>query len=276
MQSWADCITGTLESSYWKRQAPAAKSRDAPASNQQRKLPACHSDGRTNDKIVIVRGALELIDGHALDPVYAARSENMLLLSDDLRYRQVAHAVAEVPGIWLQAALSSALSAGIANREQVLRAYVGLAARRHDHLRLDAGTLLDIYNLAADDGLREFDAVTDFIGSQTADMRSHTMVAYHFLSALWRVRKGDLRSQRATGLILTKLLRFRSADWHVWLGLLMLGTEIEIDQYIERWLGGHFLPTRPVVDAAGAWRAKFRRRRFGPVSALALMVAGAV
>src|ERR1035437_5684461 len=65
MQSWADCITGTLESSYWKRQAPAAKSRDAPASNQQRKLPACHSDGRTNDKIVIVRGALELIDDNA-------------------------------------------------------------------------------------------------------------------------------------------------------------------------------------------------------------------
>jgi hypothetical protein len=56
----------------------------------------------------------------------------------------------------------------------------------------------------------------------------------------------------------------------------MLGSDIEIVRYIERWLGGHFLPTRPVVDAAGAWRAKFRRRRLGPVSMLALMVAGAV
>ena len=77
-------------------------------------------------------------------------------------------------------------------------------------------------------------------------------------------------------MIISKLLRFRSADWHVWLGLLSLGTTIEIDGYIERWLRGHFLPTGPVVDAVRVWRVKLRRRRFGPVSALALQVAGAI
>jgi cellulose synthase operon protein C len=226
-----------------------------------------------NDLPELALKILDLIDGHALDPIYAARSEDMLLLSDDLRYRQVAHAIAEVPGIWLQAALSSALAGGVANRERVLQAYIGLAVRRHDHLRLDAGILLDIYNLTADDELRNFDAITDFIGSPSADIRSHTLVVYHFLSALWRAAKGNLRSQKATGMILGKLLRFRTADWHVWLGLLMLGTDIEIDQYIERWLRGHFLPAGLVVDVVRAWRAKFRRRRFGPISVLALLIA---
>ena len=181
---------------------------------------------------------MELIDTHALPPIYAARSDNMLLLSDDLRYRQLAHAIAEVPGIWLQAALASASAEGAADRERVARG-CALAARRHDHLRLNANILLDIYRLVGAD-LREFDTVTDFIGSQTADMRSHTLVVYHFLAGLWLDSKGDLRSQRATGMILDKLLRFRTANWYIWLGLLMLGTKMEIGLYIAAWLRATF------------------------------------
>ena len=229
-----------------------------------------------NDLSELALKILDLIDAHTLDPVYTARSENMLLLSDDLRYRQVANVVAEVPGIWLQTVLTAAHAAGAVNRDRTLQAYVGLAARRHDHLRLDAGILLDIYKLSEDDELRNFEVITEFIGSQNADMRSHTLVVYHFLSALWRAAKGDPKSQKATSMIISKLLRFRSADWHVWLGLLSLGTSIEIDEYVERWLRGHFLPTGPMVDAVRAWRVKLRRRRFGPVSALALLVAGAI
>ena len=225
-----------------------------------------------NDLPELAVKILELIDAHALDPIYAARSDNMLLLSDDLRYRQLAHAVAEVPGIWLQAALASASAEGATDRERVARAYVALAAHRHDHLRLDASILLDVYRFANSD-FREFDAVTDFIGPQTADMRSHTMVVYHFLSGLWLNSKGDLRSRRATGMILGKLLRFRTADWYIWLGLLMLGTEMEIDLYIAAWLPGHFLPEEPVAEAMQLWRIRFRRRRFGAVSPLALLVA---
>jgi cellulose synthase operon protein C len=183
----------------------------------------------------------------------------MVLLSDDLRYRQVGFGLAELPGTWLQAALASSVGAGVVGRERAAKAYVALAAHKHDHLRLDAGVLLDIYR-SADAELRELNVVTDFIGSQTADMRSHTLVVYHFVSGLWSESKGDLRSQRATGMILSKLLRFRSSDWFVWAGMLLLGTNRTIDQYITAWLRGHFLPDEPVAEAMRRWRGAQRHR----------------
>ena len=103
-------------------------------------------------------------------------------------------------------------------------------------------------------------------------MRSHTLVVYHFLAGLWLDSKGDLRSQRATGMILDKLLRFRTADWYIWLGLLMLGTKMEIGLYIAAWLRAHFLPEEPLAEATHLWRIRFRRRRFGAVSWLALLI----
>ena len=74
----------------------------------------------------------------------------MILLSDDLRYREVGRVVADVRGLWLQALLASALAAGAAERSRVTKAYVYLASRQHAHIRLDAGILRDVYDGCAD------------------------------------------------------------------------------------------------------------------------------
>jgi hypothetical protein len=79
--------------------------------------------------------------------------------------------------------------------------------------------LMGILGLSGD-GLSEFDAATDYIGSTDADMASHVKVVAGFLLLLWTTANPDLKAQFATGRILEKLLRFRPADWALWLGLL--------------------------------------------------------
>lgn len=231
-----------------------------------------------NDLPELALKIFELFGDHILDPIYVAHSEKMILLSDDLRYRDVARAVADVGGLWLQAALATALGSGAAERARVIKAYIHLAARKHDHVRLDSEILRDVYEACTDTQLREFDVITDFIGVEKADMYSHTMVTGRFLSDLWKASNGDLKSQAATGIIISKLVRFRSEDWAIWLALLMHGTTSAVVSYLERWLFGHFIPAQPVVAAYRAWQAKFRRirRTIGQVSAEAMRIAGAI
>ena len=93
---------------------------------------------------------LKLMDEHALDPIYLALAEAVPLLSDDMRYRNVATVVALSDGLWLQAALLAALRASVAERTRVYRAFVELAARKHRHMALDTAPLRGIYDLSGD------------------------------------------------------------------------------------------------------------------------------
>jgi tetratricopeptide (TPR) repeat protein len=191
---------------------------------------------------------LELVGPNSLDPVHLARRQDMTLLSDDLRYREVGMLAAGVGGVWLQVVLAAALAAGIVERAAVTRAYVGLAASKHGHLRLDAVILRDVFDGCPDDDLRAFGTVIDFIGGPHAHMRSHTMVVARFLSHVWNRRFCPLKIRAATGMILTMLLRARTADWFVWLALLLrLVVDNDFHHYVSNWLKGHFLPEKPVV-----------------------------
>ena len=232
-----------------------------------------------NDLSDLALQILNLFGGHSLDSVYLARSEKMILLSDDLRYREIARMDVRVPGLWLQTALSAALQANAVERPKVTEAYVRLAARRHDHVRLDSRTLRDVYDRCGDSDLREFDVITDFIGGRQADMRSHTMVTGQFLAGLWNEPVIVLKAKAATGLLLNKLLRHRQREWFVWLALLLFISGNAFVRYVEDWLKGHFLPTRPVIEAYRAWEPQIAGRQShiaDHASAIALHVAGAV
>jgi cellulose synthase operon protein C len=233
-----------------------------------------------NDLSDLALRIFETFGNRVLDAVYAARSEGMVLLSDDMRYRDVARVVAEIRGLWLQPVLTAASTAGAADRTRVVMACVHLAARRHDHVRLDAAVLRDVYALSDEAKLREFDVITDYIGVEKADMQSHSAVTGQFLWELWASSNGDMKSQRATGMILGKLLRHRPRDWAAWLALVVHFNGREATAYIESWLKGHFLPVEPVVHFYRYWGKRFRlaseARRSGTASVIAMRVAGVI
>lgn len=185
-----------------------------------------------------------------LDAIHLARHQRMILLSDDLHYREMAFMIASVPGVWLQAMLAVALADGIAERTAVTRAYVGLAARKHDHLYLEAGTLRDVFDDCPDAALAAFGVILDFIGGPRADMQAHAIVAAQFLRGVWNRAPYALKVKAATGMILTTLLRWRTADWFVWVASLCRHVREEaFHRYVRDWLKGHLLPEEPVSDA---------------------------
>jgi predicted nucleic acid-binding protein len=205
---------------------------------------------------------LKLIGAHALDPIYLAMSEVVPLVSDDMHYRQVAAAVGLSEALWLQPVLIAALRAGVAERARVYRAYVQLAARKHRHVTLDPAALRGVFDLSGDK-LAEFDAVTEYIGSPDADMVAHVKVTAALLIDLWGVNDLDLKSQAATGLIISKLIRFRQDSWAKWLALLIavIRGNRPLLAYIGAWLTGHFLPLAPVNDASQRWTRAQQRDR---------------
>jgi hypothetical protein len=179
----------------------------------------------------------------------------------------------------LQAALNEAFKAGVIERPNVVKAYVRLAARRHDHLRLDAVILRDAYDRCSDTNLTEFEVLTHFIGGKHADMRSHTMVAGQFLAGLWKQNVVSLKVQAATGMLLKKLLRSRKEDWFVWLALVLFVGGNAFVRYVADWLRGHFLPPGVVLEAYRHWEtqiARPRTRLADHVSATALHIGGAI
>jgi tetratricopeptide (TPR) repeat protein len=233
-----------------------------------------------NDLSDLALKIFEMFGNQILDAIYAARSEQVILLSDDMRYRVLARVVADIGGLWLQPVLDVAATAGGADRTRVVMAYVQLAARRHDHIRLNAVVLRDVYAISDETKLKEFDVITHYIGMENADMQSHTIVAGQFLWDLWARSNADMKSQRATGMILSKLLRHRPRDWAAWLALVVHFNGNKAAAYIESWLKGHFLPVEPVIHHYRYWREHFRlgskTRRSGAASVIAMRLAGGI
>jgi cellulose synthase operon protein C len=216
---------------------------------------------------------------HLLDPMFIAKSHKTILLSDDLRYRQLALEINGTGGLWLQAVLACVLGGKVVERKRGIDAYVHLAARRHSHINLNADILREVYEGCADEDLRDFDVITEFIGNKNAEMNSHSMVTARLLAGLWATFRGDLKCQRATGIIVGKLIRFRTQDWGFWFASLFFGSDQALDRYLETWLRGYFLPVASVAAGFHQWRgfiARAQPRSFGPISTLALKKGGSI
>ena len=76
-----------------------------------------------------------------LDAAFLAARSDALLLSDDMRFRQLAAEAAGTAGAWLQAALLAATEARQLAASEYAKAVVGLARNAHDHVVLN-GPLL--------------------------------------------------------------------------------------------------------------------------------------
>lgn len=186
---------------------------------------------------------------HVLDAANLVRAEH-LLVSEDMHYRRFAEVACAAKGVWLQAIFSFAYETGMIDTRRYVDFVVKLAWRRHGHLALNADTMLAVLRWDADEGLANFKAVSNFIGTKSAELRSHIIVSIEFLNRLWHESdRFDLRCMQATSAILDRIIRFRMADWALVLALLKRGCSPIVQQYIDGWIVGHFLSANAVADA---------------------------
>ena len=153
-------------------------------------------------------------------------------------------------GLGLHPVFSLAHEIGAIDARRYVDLVVKLAWRRHGHLALNVATMLSALRGDVENGLENFRAVANFIGTRNAELRSHIDVTTAFLDQLWRASdRFDLRCKQATSALLERIIRFRSKDWALVLAFLKRGSAAAVRQYIDGWIVGRFLPAGEVAAA---------------------------
>jgi hypothetical protein len=131
------------------------------------------------------KALLGVVQHGFLDPVYISVAEDLLLVSEDLHYRNLSRQLHGRHGVWLQVVLMVALDTGRIEPTAYAHAVSELAIQRHDYITLSAATLVAIAVEEQNDSMNRFKAAASFIGTETADFESHQRVSWELLQAIW-------------------------------------------------------------------------------------------
>ncbi|TAX29817.1 tetratricopeptide repeat protein [Rhizobium leguminosarum] len=209
---------------------------------------------------------MERLHGGALDPIFVAREHEMLLISDDKRYRIWA-ASQQVPGAWLQIALMVAVDEGAITLERYALLSADLASMRHGPVSFNASVVNSVVRQSTPDTQHRLFAIARCLGVEKADMQSHLNVLDDTLKLLWSEPTVTSTAMRATGLLLQNVIRFRPhmqrailARAHRTLSQFWGGSG-----YVPAWQKGHFIPdyVAPAIanDPPGKRGGKRARRK---------------
>jgi len=183
-----------------------------------------------------------------IDPILLARSQNCILLSDELNLREFAAQFGADRGAWLQIVLRKLAANQLITDELYAIATARLAVARHGHISLDAQMLISILTSQNNLADQYFESAIHYIGGPKAEMISHINVAQVFMLMVWDTPLPNWKKGRAIGLALTGLIKGRT-DWLTILHVL----ESNIRQlarsgpraghayeYLVGWIRGHF------------------------------------
>lgn len=266
------------------RQEITDADRDAQVANLTRIRDALVADVEIREVLVpddISRDADQMLrraGSHFLDAAFLAAEANAILLSDDMRYRQLCSTVVGVRTLWLQASLLAALEDSSTSPVTYASAVVGLSAHRHGHVAL-TGAVLYIIAREDDDGLPKLRRALTRLAGPTAEMTSHIVVLRDFLRLLWLLDHDLplLKMKAATGLALSATLAHRKADANAVLQSVawQMPRTRPAKLYLNAWLRGHFITlygsgaierpagslTAPDTEERGSKGRGARRRR---------------
>ncbi len=205
-------------------------------------------DGSDDTRLEEVMGAFAA--RKVFDPINLARGEGLILVSEDLNLRQFAAQQQVIGGAWLQVVLHVLAADGAIPEREYLIAVGVLGAMRHEHLWLDARTIVGILTLDDPRSFALFEAAICFMGGRKAEMRSHLVVTLEMMRAIWVAELPDWQKGRAIGRLLEQIVRSRPNDWKAALHFLdgeLRNMASRGDQlarraydYLVDWIIGHF------------------------------------
>lgn len=193
------------------------------------------------------------------DPIKLARSEGLIILSEDLNLRQYAAQHGVKGGAWLQVALNVLAADNQITEDEYLVAVGVLGAMRHDHLWLDGQTMLRMLTLEDPRAFALFESAIQFMGGRNAEMFSHIGVTLDMMRGVWLIKLPDWQKGRAVGRVVDQLVRSRPNDWKAVLHVL----DAELEKYVRRgdqlarrardyladWIMGHFYDLEEIRSA---------------------------
>ena len=201
-----------------------------------------------------------------LDAAFLAVQTGAILLSDDMRYRDMAGAAVECDATWIQSALFAACEARQLPVEDYARIVIGLAEHVHSHVALN-GSLLYLIARQDTDDFPRLRAALRFLSLSNIEMRSLQVVFHHFLGLLWPPDKTLplLKTQAATGLGLEAYLTNRKEAWPPLLNDVISSCKNpELSEYLAGWLRGHFITKEDLAVAVETTNGAQRKRPCRP------------
>lgn len=225
-----------------------------------------------DDVPVTVSKALAMAGSRFFDAGFLAQEHGAVLLSDDLRYRQYCASLLGIRGVWLQVSLQTSQEAGLLSLDAYADAVVGLAARCHGHVALNADVLHSIAR-RDDTSFTRLRTAISRLGGAKAHIPSHLTVFREFMRAIWHDSDvSALAKQASTSFALDALVTgranealdvLRSALWQI-------PKTPASRAHIRLWLRGHWLaldgtehlPIRfPALTQEPSARPGFRPKR---------------
>ncbi|WFS02374.1 PIN domain-containing protein [Rhizobium tumorigenes] len=165
-----------------------------------------------------------------------------VLLCEDMTYRQYAGAVWPIRSVWLQPVLACAVSLGLMTLSEYVAKLVSLARLKHGHLSLDDIILLEILRPGTEAALADFAAASEFIGTESADVGSHIMVAVGFIEQVFDLEEVPYPLRlRSISILLEKLIRNQPVLYPKMLVDVLFRCSGKAQQAVAGWIQGHCL-----------------------------------
>ena len=192
--------------------------------------------------------------GDVLDPIRIAERDNLTMLSDDMHFRQLAQLGGVTSHTWLQATALVLKADGRMAVHDYALLVARLAARRHDFVTVDSGSLLALVGRDGDDEDVGFDLAARGIGGPKADLMSHIGVVLGFAVTIWSSPVAHWRKGRSISRLLDNLVKGRGGDAVVIIDAITAELrssrpdissrpDLAVD-HIEGWKRGHFLDAK--------------------------------
>lgn len=180
--------------------------------------------------------------GNQFDCLSVAAREDAILISADLRLRQVAAAICNLPAFGLDALIEEMTAQGGLEESRKVEAVLTLCELRHSFVGLNAATLLSILRFDSTDTLDRFGCAAHYLGTPDANPESHIAVAAGFAKVAINELGGEVRTQAAVGIVLRNLVRMSNIPLaQIINAFTALADTPIITRYVRDWLKGHFL-----------------------------------
>lgn len=191
-----------------------------------------------------VRKMADLL-GDQFDTISVAKRENGIVLSLDLRFRQVARAIAGLNAVGIDALLDQLLEVDAIDMERHARGIMELAILGCGILSVHAGLLLTAFHADQSDKKQGFQSLARCLGGPNAEPISHINVASGFADLAFRYFP-QLEAQYAIGHVLRAVVRLDGypAD-KVILAFSMGCRNYRVRRFASEWARGHFLHCSP-------------------------------
>lgn len=183
---------------------------------------------------------LEVLDETILHPTIIASQENVLLVSEDIKFREISEQALSQRGVWLQPILIGLMSETKISLDEYIGYLRGLAEFRHGFLTVNASILLS--STSYDPSLQTFDLLARLIGGENADYKTHIEVILSCVSSVAYTKLDETNKKRVMGTMIERgmVIAFRLGRVREIVSLIRNACPYAYRPYFEAWLKGHF------------------------------------